>query len=136
MLDDVCATLHAQSEGADEKFLEVVMDNNFSCICVYTAIPCVLLLYTIISIISVVISCSFALREFSFVPYFLAPAFIVFVNQCNQLQSTPLNRATSGPGCFDPIKRRNILTENIVSQTVILSYKSCEILTRLSGEIY
>ena len=24
MLDDVCATLHAQSDGADEKFLEVV----------------------------------------------------------------------------------------------------------------
>ena len=38
-----------------------------------------------------------------------------------QIQSTPLNRATSGPGCFDPIKRRNLLTENIVSQTVIPS---------------
>ena len=35
------------------------------------------------------------------------------------IQSTPLIRATSGPGCFDPIKRRNILTQNIVSQTVI-----------------
>ena len=52
----------------------------------------------------------------------------------SRIQSTPLNRATSGPGCFDSIKRRNRLTENIVSQTVILSYKSCEILTRLSGE--
>ena len=50
--------------------------------------------------------------------------------------ATPLNRATTGPGCFDPIKGRNLLTENIVSQTVILSYISCEILTRLSGEIY
>ena len=50
------------------------------------------------------------------------------------LQSTPLNRVTSGPGCFDPIKWRNRLTENIASQTVILSYKSCEILTRLSDE--
>ena len=38
------------------------------------------------------------------------------------IQSTPLNRVT------------NQLTENIVSQTVILSYKSCEILTRLSDE--
>ena len=27
------------------------------------------------------------------------------------IQSTPLNRATSRPGCFDPIKRGNILTE-------------------------
>ena len=54
----------------------------------------------------------------------------------SKVQSTPLNSATSGPGCFDPIKRRNLLTENIVSQTVIMSYKSCEILTRLSGEIY
>ena len=26
MLDDVCATLHAQSDGADEKFLEVAME--------------------------------------------------------------------------------------------------------------
>ena len=52
----------------------------------------------------------------------------------DNIQSTPLNRVTSGPGCFDPIKRRNRLTENIVSQTVILSYKSCEILTRLSDE--
>ena len=51
-----------------------------------------------------------------------------------QIQSTPLNRATSGPGCFFPINRRNRLTENIVSQTVILSYKSCEFLTRLNGE--
>ena len=61
----------------------------------------------------------------------------LFLKYCTYVvQSTPLNRATSGPGCFDPIKRRNLLTENIVSQTVILSYKSCEILTRLSGEIY
>ena len=49
------------------------------------------------------------------------------------LQSTPLNRVTSGPGYFDPIKRRNLLTENILSQTVIPSYKSCDILTPLSG---
>ena len=53
-----------------------------------------------------------------------------------KVQSTPLIRATSGPGCFDPIKRRNLLTENIVSQTAIPSYKSGEILTRLSGEFY
>ena len=52
------------------------------------------------------------------------------------LQSTPLNRATSGPVRFDPIKRRNLLTEIILSQYVIPSYKSCEILTRLCSEIY
>ena len=59
----------------------------------------------------------------------------LFINRFN-IQSTTLNRATSGPGYFDPIKRRNLLTENIVSQTVTPSYKSCEILTRLSSEIY
>ena len=31
-----------------------------------------------------------------------------------ELQSTPLNRVTSGPGYFDPIKRRNLLTENML----------------------
>ena len=30
------------------------------------------------------------------------------------IQSTPLNRVTSGPGYFDPIKRRNLLTENML----------------------
>ena len=30
-----------------------------------------------------------------------------------EIQSTPLNRATSGPGYFDPIKRRNLLPENM-----------------------
>ena len=42
------------------------------------------------------------------------------------VRSTLLNRATSGPGCFDPIKQGNLLTENIVIQTGIPSYKSCE----------
>ena len=32
----------------------------------------------------------------------------------NHIQSTPLNRATSGPGYFDPIKQRNLLTENML----------------------
>ena len=31
-----------------------------------------------------------------------------------KIQSTPLNRATSGPVYFDPIKRRNLLTENML----------------------
>ena len=31
-----------------------------------------------------------------------------------RIQSTPLNRVTSGPGYFDPIKRRNLLTENML----------------------
>ena len=32
----------------------------------------------------------------------------------DQIHPTPLNRATSVPGYFDPIKRRNLLTENIL----------------------
>ena len=51
---------------------------------------------------------------------------ILNVSNSIAMQSTRHNRATSGPGRFDPIKRRNLLTENIVSQTVIPSYKSCE----------
>ena len=34
--------------------------------------------------------------------------------QLMYIQSTPLNRVTSGPGYFDPIKRRNLLTENML----------------------
>ena len=32
----------------------------------------------------------------------------------SEIQSTPLNRVTSGPGYFDPVKRRNLLTENML----------------------
>ena len=34
--------------------------------------------------------------------------------QCFYIQSTPLNRVTSVRGHFDPIKRRTLLTENIL----------------------
>ena len=36
-----------------------------------------------------------------------------------EIQSTPLNRVTSGPGYLDPIKRRNILTEYCRSVTIV-----------------
>ena len=51
-----------------------------------------------------------------------------------EIQSTQLNRNTLVPGDFDPIIRRNLLTEN--SRSVIPFCKSIEILTQLTGEIY
>ena len=34
------------------------------------------------------------------------------------IQSTPLNRVTLVPGCFDPIKRRTQLTENLLLMVI------------------
>ena len=37
----------------------------------------------------------------------------------DNIQSTPLNRVTSGPGCFDPIKRRNRLTGVPIKRSIL-----------------
>ena len=51
------------------------------------------------------------------------------LERLKKVQATPINRVASGPGKFHKNKRRNLLTENILSQTVIPSYISREILT-------
>ena len=64
---------------------------------------------------------------------FLGKSFITYCSTVAHIQSTPLNRVTLVPGCFDPIKRRTQLTENSL-QMVISKGMSQSISPRPSNE--